>query len=42
MMMAKMENLSDLMLMELQDTYDAEHQVVDALPTMAKLPPRAN
>ncbi len=35
-MMAKMENLSDLMLMELQDTYDAEHQVVDALPTMAE------
>lgn len=34
--MAKLDNLSALMLNELQDTYDAEHQVVEALPLMAE------
>lgn len=31
-----LESLHDLMLEELQDLYDAEHQLVDALPKMAK------
>lgn len=31
-----MKNLEDLLLHELQDIYDAEHQLVKALPKMAK------
>jgi ferritin-like metal-binding protein YciE len=31
-----LESLHDLMLEELQDLYDAEHQIVEALPKMAK------
>lgn len=34
--MAKLENLSDLMLEELKDVYDAEHQIIEALPQMAQ------
>lgn len=32
----KMQSLHDLFLMELKDTYDAEHQITKALPKMAK------
>jgi ferritin-like metal-binding protein YciE len=32
----KMENLHDLFLHELKDVYDAEHQLVEALPKMAE------
>lgn len=30
----KMETLKDLLIEELQDIYDAEHQIIDALPKM--------
>lgn len=32
----KLENLRDLMVDELRDLYDAEQQIIDALPKMAK------
>ncbi len=32
----KLGSLSELMLEQLQDIYDAEHQIVDALPKMVK------
>ncbi len=34
--MSKLENLKDLLEHELQDLYSAEHQLVEALPKMAK------
>lgn len=34
--MAKVESLADLFLDELKDIYDAEHQLVEALPKMAE------
>ncbi len=34
--MAKLNNLSDLLVLELQDLYSAENQLVKALPKMAK------
>lgn len=34
--MAKLSNLSDLLVLELQDLYSAENQLVKALPKMAK------
>jgi ferritin-like metal-binding protein YciE len=32
----KMNSLADLMVEQLQDVYDAEHQIVEALPKMVK------
>jgi ferritin-like metal-binding protein YciE len=34
--MAKLTSLNDLMIEELKDVYDAEHQITKALPKMAK------
>src|SRR5690606_29173322 len=34
--MTKLANLDDLLLHELADLYDAEHQILKALPKMAK------
>ena len=34
--MAKLSSLNDLLIEELKDLYDAEHQITDALPKMAK------
>jgi ferritin-like metal-binding protein YciE len=32
----KLDNLQDLLIEQLKDTYDAEHQLTEALPKMAK------
>ena len=36
----KLQSLNDLLIKELQDLYDAENRIIEALPKMAERPLR--